>query len=144
MPKTKSTKKRTKKLDIYDVDHPFRKIAIEIISTIVEPLIQRGIYGREYSQIEDQISLLINKKILPIVQKNKLQPAKKNAKKGILDPRRHEDDNRDAADMDLSEYMMENMDDGDEEFEPLDPHTAKEIIKGRNIEEENDFYGAYK
>lgn len=74
---------------------------------------------------------------------NYSQP-KKNAKKGILDPRRHEDDNRDAADMDLSEYMMENMDDGDEEFEPLDPHTAKEIIKGRNIEEENDFYGAYK
>ena len=61
--KTKKAKKQNKKIDIYDVDHPIRRTAIDIIECIIEPLLQRGINGSRYYQLEDKITLMIEKKL---------------------------------------------------------------------------------
>lgn len=50
------------KIDIYDANHPLRKIAGEIIDTIIEPIVNRGhcIKGERYYKLEDEITLLLS------------------------------------------------------------------------------------
>lgn len=64
-------KKKTKKpsVDLYDADHPLRRTAIEIIETIIEPLIQRGINGERYYKLEDDLTLAMNKRLLRFLKK---------------------------------------------------------------------------
>jgi len=56
-------KKLPKKIDIYDADHPLRRTAIELIENIIEPLINRGINGERYYQLEDNITETLNKRL---------------------------------------------------------------------------------
>ena len=62
--------KSKKQIDLYDADHPIRRIAIEIIQDLIEPLVQRGINGEKYYNLEDAITLLINKRIKKLLRKD--------------------------------------------------------------------------
>lgn len=65
--------KKKKKIDLYDVDHPFRRAAIDIIKNLIEPLLQKGIDGRKYYNLENDITNSINKRIGKLV-KNPIKP----------------------------------------------------------------------
>ena len=67
--KPKVKKEKKKSIDLYDADHPLRRTAIEIIETIIEPLIQRGINGERYYKLEDDLTLTMNKRLLRFLKK---------------------------------------------------------------------------
>lgn len=64
------TKKKTKRktIDLYDVDHPFRRTAIDIIEGILEPLLRRGINGKQYYALEDSLTIAINKRLKKLIK----------------------------------------------------------------------------
>ncbi len=49
--------------DIFNAEHPHRKAAINLIEAVIEPLLDRGIEGEEYYELEDKITLLINREL---------------------------------------------------------------------------------
>jgi hypothetical protein len=55
-------KKRKRKPDIWNADHPSRKKAIRIIEEVIEPLVKHGIQGEQYYDLEDKITLILNDK----------------------------------------------------------------------------------
>lgn len=62
-------KKRTKKIDLYDTDHPFRRTAIDLIQNVIGPLLQRGINGKRYYDLEDNLTIAINNRIGKLIKK---------------------------------------------------------------------------
>ena len=50
-----------KPIDINNAEHPSRKKAIEIIEDIIEPAINRDINGKEYYELEDKLTIIIEK-----------------------------------------------------------------------------------
>ena len=61
-------KSKNKKIDLYDVDHPFRRTAIDIIEGILEPLLRRGINGAQYYALEDSLTIAINKRLKKLIK----------------------------------------------------------------------------
>lgn len=59
---------RKKKIDIYDANHPFRGCAIHIIENVIEPLLQRGIDGEKYYELEDNLTKEINKNLKQLIK----------------------------------------------------------------------------
>ena len=48
------------KQDIYNADHPARQKAIQIIEQIIEPFCNKIIDGKDYYNLEDKLTFLIN------------------------------------------------------------------------------------
>ena len=83
MPKTTTKKTRKtpkiKKVSLDDCDHPLRRTAIDIIKTVVEPLLQRGINGAQYYNLENNLVKTMNKRLksfIPNITKPDLKPSK--------------------------------------------------------------------
>lgn len=49
-----------KTIDLFDADHPYRKIAIDIIERVIEPLVSFPIEGKLYYTTEDVIVDIIS------------------------------------------------------------------------------------
>jgi hypothetical protein len=62
------SKKKKKTIDIYDVDHPFRRTAIDLIKSVIEPLMQRGINGQQYYNLENSLTIAIDKRLRNLIK----------------------------------------------------------------------------
>lgn len=51
--------KKQKKIDPYNAEHPARKAAIRIIESVIEPFIKRGLQGKAYYALEDELTAII-------------------------------------------------------------------------------------
>ena len=92
MPTTKK-KSKSKKIDLYDVDHPFRRTAIDIIEGILEPLLRRGINGKQYYALEDSLTIAINKRLKKLIKSPlKLDTTESNGRV-LVNDRIPDDDN---------------------------------------------------
>jgi len=80
---TKRIKKPKKEIDLYDADHPFRRTAIDIIESVIEPLLQRGINGKQYYHLEDSITIAINERLKNHFKFTKLDNTNKKSRKII-------------------------------------------------------------
>lgn len=79
---TKPTKKKqklikTKEINIYDTDHPLRRTAIELIQNVIEPLLNRGINGERYYNLQDNLTLAMEKRLKKLL----IKPIKTDATK---------------------------------------------------------------
>ena len=63
-PLKKKIIKKKNKIDIYDASHPLRQLAINIIEKIIEPVLQHGINGKKYYDLEDDLTLFLRKKLM--------------------------------------------------------------------------------
>lgn len=89
----KKQKTKRKKIDLYDVDHPFRRTAIDIIKGILEPLLRRGINGKQYYALEDSLTIAINKRLKTLIKSPlKLDTTESNGKV-LINDRLPDDDN---------------------------------------------------
>ena len=80
--KKQVTHKKEIDIDIYDADHPLRRTAIEIIENLIEPLLNRGINGKKYYDLEDNLTLTMEKRLNKLLIKPiKADITKTNPKK---------------------------------------------------------------
>jgi len=93
--------KKLKKIDIYDVDHPFRRTAIDIINAVIEPLMQKGINGQQYYNLENSITLAIDQRLRKVIKeplKADISPSLTNKilKNDHIDPEDNDDDDEEC------------------------------------------------
>jgi hypothetical protein len=62
-PKKKIIKKTIKSISINDTDHPLRRVAIEMIKNIIEPLLQRGINPKIFFELENHLTNVMQKRL---------------------------------------------------------------------------------
>ena len=48
------------KIELWDAEHPLRKMAIRIIEEVIEPVLGRGLQGEKYYKIEDDLVALLS------------------------------------------------------------------------------------
>lgn len=62
-PKKKIIKKTIKSISINDTDHPLRRVAIEMIKNVIEPLLQRGINPKIFFELENHLTNVMQKRL---------------------------------------------------------------------------------
>jgi hypothetical protein len=75
----KTTEVKIKTVSIYDVDHPIRKISTEIITKLVEPILEKGFNSKKFQKLEDGIVTLLQKRLTEYIKPiKKSTPIKKS------------------------------------------------------------------
>ena len=54
------TRKAKNNIELWDAEHPLRKISIRIIEEVIEPVLGRGLQGEKYYKIEDDLVALLS------------------------------------------------------------------------------------
>lgn len=129
-PQKRRKQQKRKKLDIYDTDHPFRRTAIDIIKSVIEPLMQRGINGEQYYHLENSLTLAINKRLKNVIKTNiKPDLTETNSNKILENDHLNPED-----DDDFYEDDDDNLDDDDDDNENTNFKThLEEAYRNLNI-----------